>query len=101
MIQTYVFMVDNSNVNLRTAKTLKILFHELCHQYGADDHYHEELNGSCINDDLCSDCNPGSRPKTCIMYSTGDNVEISSNTVLCDGCKADILAHLNTHHIYS
>ncbi len=73
------------------------LFHELAHQYGARDHYHEEdANGNCKFADRCSVCNEGQRPTSCIMYSSSQ--DIHSDTVLCDWCLSDILAHLENHH---
>ena len=93
-------MIDNSNPILRDERTLAILMHELNHQYGAHDHYHELSNpdddSTCTNRDICSECNPQGRPTSCIMYTK--EVDINADTVLCTACKNDMLQHLNAHH---
>ena len=65
------------------------LIHEISHQIGAPDHYHEEVNGSCINTPLCSVCKEeGYRDEECFMccnYDYGD---------WCADCKEDINTHM-------
>ena len=71
--------------------------HELAHQYGARDHYHDEdTEGNCINHEICSKCGDNKRPKTCIMNI--GRTDITQDTVLCDECKEDILQHLMEYH---
>jgi len=83
----------------RELASKSILMHELGHQYGAPDHYHND-DGPC---DACAAgiCSNGlgvsnPRPKTCVMYK--ENQDISLSTILCDGCKADIRSHLLSDH---
>ncbi len=85
----------------RTRNSEATLMHELCHQFGAPDHYHliDTNTGNCINASLCIQCNPTTgRPASCLMNDTRQN--ITNSAILCDGCKNDILAHLNDHHGY-
>ncbi|MBQ8523235.1 MAG: S-layer homology domain-containing protein [Clostridia bacterium] len=87
------------------------IMHELNHQYGAPDHYHEQTDNnirSCKRaisnggDGFCSDSNCNSingtqyRPATCIMNTSyGD---ISPSDIICSDCKSEIITHLNSHH---
>ena len=82
----------------RDMESKSILLHELNHQYGAPDHYHDvdPITRECRNKDICSFCNPNTRPTTCIMNDSSQ--DINSDTIICDYCKADILAHLALHH---
>ena len=89
--------VNSQNTALRTLNTIGVLMHELNHQYGAIDHYHEMVGGVCRNQQYCYTCNPTSgRPETCIMNQARQ--DINASTIICDGCKNDILTHLNQHH---
>ncbi|MBQ8174157.1 MAG: RICIN domain-containing protein [Clostridia bacterium] len=70
------------------------LIHELAHQIGARDHYHNSdgPDSSCTNSEYCNECNGiNKRPSQCIM----DNQ--NSDTV-CDECQIEILTHLLDHH---
>ena len=70
-----------------------ILFHELNHQFGAPDHYHEEDKyHNCINPLYCSTCGSQKRPEECVMNGSTNLNE------LCDGCKNDILTHLRIYN---
>ncbi len=84
----------------RDRNTTSVFMHEMNHQYGGDDHYHEladdEDENSCKFKDICSECGDNPRPSSCIMARTG--IDISAETVLCSACQQDILAHLNAHH---
>ena len=74
--------------------------HELNHQYGAKDHYHELLDKndpkSCKHKDICSTCGENRRPESCIMNNS--HTDIHRDDIICDACKNDILAHLYEHH---
>lgn len=77
-----------------------VLIHELAHQFGAPDHYHEEDDGNCLHGDICSgdhNKSPKKRPAYCIMNdSWADDITTRDvNQIFCDGCKEDILAYLN------
>ena len=48
-----------------------------------------------IHGDICSDCGTNKRPETCIMNNS--RISITEDTVLCDECKQEILAHLRSH----
>lgn len=93
----YMIMDDNDKGNYRTRNSQGTLMHELAHQYGAPDHYHEEVNEECIHKAICSECGTPPRPRTCLMNVSRQS--IYSNSILCNGCKNDIIAHLNSHHI--
>jgi uncharacterized protein YjdB len=91
-----VFMLKTSRSNITGT-----LFHELNHQFGANDHYHnvyknEEDEDVCVNGDICSTCSRNKRPAECIMNNS--NQLINTNGIICSGCQADILDHLESHH---
>lgn len=103
-----IFMLENSTAANRTRDCQGVFMHELNHTIGAPDHYHEQTslldittclrcssnggNGLCSNV-LCNSWNgTTNRPSSCIMNDS--NIDISSDSILCDGCKADILSHL-------
>ncbi len=77
------------------------LMHELNHQYGAPDHYHElrveNDTSTCIHKDNCSVCGDLKRSKTCIMDQVYDN-DIQYGDLVCYGCRGDIMRHLAEHH---
>ena len=97
--RTVILMIERS-LSYRERNSKSVLMHELNHQYGASDHYHEladaEDESSCKFKEICSDCGDNPRPKTCIMYRC--RMDISLDEVLCSGCKDDIIAHLEGHH---
>ena len=74
--------------------------HELNHQFGASDHYHElAIEGdetSCKFKNISSICGTNPRPETCIMYNS--RINITNDDVICDECINDILNHLENHH---
>ena len=90
---------------------LGVLIHELGHQYGAIDHYHEggvpipreETPTKCENTPQCHYCgtSPYKRPEKCIM-SEADNyndcTSTNGNSLFCTACKNEIIVHLNNHH---
>ena len=95
-LDTDIIMIDRHASN-RTRNSQCILMHELNHQYGAPDHYHEILSDrTCRGGAICSECGINPRPKSCIMY---DNYQsIFSSSILCSGCRSQMIAHLNGHH---
>ena len=68
---------------------------------GARDHYHELENeydqNSCKFKDVCSECGTNKRAETCIMNHS--RINITSDTVICEACQNEIIAHLESHHI--
>ncbi len=98
---TSIYMLELSTASNRDQNSKGILMHELNHQYGAPDHYHEILeagtaNEHCRGGELCSDCGSNPRPNTCIMYRSRRDITVS--TVICPECKADMYTHLEEHH---
>ncbi len=95
-----VFMLEQSESTDREIHSKGILMHELNHQYGARDHYHELADkndpNSCKFKDICSTRGENPRPSSCIMYQS--RIDISNSNVICTACKNDILSHLNEHH---
>ncbi len=96
---TGIFMIEISTSN-RERDSQGVLMHELNHQYGAKDHYHELADkydsGSCKFKEICSSCGDNPRPKSCIMFNS--RIDISNDDVICSGCQNDILTHLKDHH---
>lgn len=89
---TSIFMLtlDTGSVQLDG-----ILMHELAHQYGAVDHYHElDANNQCIIEH-CSRC-VTQWPEDCIMVVSQQ--DISSVTIMCGSCWYAIRSHLRAHH---
>ena len=96
---TGIFLIAINTSN-RDQKSQAVLMHELNHQYGARDHYHELADpndyNSCKFKDICSECGDNKRPSSCIMNTT--SVDINSDSVICQPCIEEILAHLSDHH---
>lgn len=97
---TAIFMLGIWLDSSRTQNSQGVLLHELAHQFGAGDHYHEPTkeddDSTCKFKDVCSVCNPNQRPQSCIMYQS--HTDITATNVICDYCRYDILAHLQQHH---
>lgn len=98
---TSIYMLELSTASNRAQHSKGILMHELNHQYGAPDHYHEIINAGTVNErcrggELCSVCGSNPRPNTCIMNRS--RIDITAPTVICPGCKADMYLHLAGHH---
>ena len=95
------FSSDHSIMMIEQTQSdmLAVLIHELCHQYAGRDHYHRVINGTCVNSEVCSDCNQYNdpRPTSCIMYTTSD-FDVWSSTAICTECKGEMLTHLQNHH---
>ena len=97
---TTVYLLEVNIDETRELKSISVLMHELAHQYGAIDHYHEEdENGDCIRPNVCSKCTRNYRPESCIMNNSRQ--DITSEDIICEHCFQEILAHLNAHHEYS
>ena len=94
-----IYMLER-NVNNREIASIGVLMHELNHQYGAPDHYHELADSSdessCKFKDICSTCGVNPRPSTCIMNSS--RKDISPDSIICNACRNDMKTHLNDHH---
>ena len=75
---------------------IPVLAHELSHQCGAPDHYHEILeDGSCRGGDMCADsecANPNPRPSSCLMNDgwMWDIQTKNVNDIWCTGCQTDM-----------
>ena len=95
---TGIFLIAINTSN-RDQKSQAVLMHELNHQYGARDHYHELADpndyNSCKFKDICSKCGDNKRPSSCIMNTT--SVDINSDSVICQPCIEEILAYLSDH----
>ena len=92
-----IFMLERSTVGTRYVDSTGILMHELNHQYGARDHYHElDDQGNCKFSDICSVCGENPRSEFCIMNNSRQ--DITAATIICNDCINDILEHLNDHH---
>lgn len=92
-----IYMLELCSSDNRVLNSEGVLMHELNHQYGASDHYHEILeNGRCRGGVICSECGINKRPATCIMNQ--DRISLSSDDLICDGCKNEMINHLESHH---
>ena len=93
----YLYILKITTGNSRTIYSQGVLLHELNHQYGAKDHYHEEISpGVCKFADACSTCGTNPRPASCIMNNSRQDV--NSPQIICNECIQDIIAHLDDHH---
>ena len=97
-VGTSIILIKRSAGSERMLYTQGVVMHELNHQYGAPDHYHElDANGNCKFADICSKClGPNARPASCIMNDS--TLDINNSDIICSGCQADILSHLQGHH---
>lgn len=98
------------NISSSTADYYKDVFstlvHEISHEIGAIDHYHEILkddqgNDYCRGGENCYRCNEETgRPMWCIMdqgrITNPDN--INTKNLYCPACLKEILEHLADHH---
>ncbi len=95
-----IFMLSIHTPETRERDTCALLMHELNHQYGVGDHYHEiyTVDGKprCKSGDRCSECGKYKRDERCIMNRIGQNVSLS--TIMCSDSKADMKTHLEGHH---
>ena len=93
----HILMLERFDSDVRDMHSLGILMHEMCHQLGARDHYHEpkdpdDQNSVCKHGDICSECGENRRPASCIMNES--RIDITQSTVLCEECIADIIRYL-------
>lgn len=89
-------------------KTLSCLLHEISHQIGAPDHYHEIITNEsgervCRGGDMCIKCHPSTgRPAWCVMGEEGTkrtDLDICGmDEVYCEACLNEIIEHLIDHH---
>ena len=97
---TNIYVTERASSANRYLNSTSVLMHELNHQYGAPDHYHDPVTvnnvTTCKNKTYCSTCGTNPRTNTCIMNLT--RMDISSSNVLCQACENDIRVHLNNHH---
>lgn len=96
-----VFLLGIAGETDRDRRSCRGLLHELCHQYGAPDHYHEsadeDADGHCSHYPICSDCGDATviRPGKCVM---GIESESGGELLICNGCYEEIIKHLMGHH---
>ena len=96
----YVYYIHISTSENRLIESIGMFMHELAHQYGVKDHYHEMgTDGKCIGGDRCSRCGDFPRSASCIMNNSRQ--DITGEDIICEDCFQEILAHLNAHHKYS
>lgn len=93
--ENQILLMERSDSYERDIHTKGVLFHEICHFFGAPDHYCEIINGKCKSGDKCSDCGDNPRPESCIMNNGRGDISLS--TVLCDACKTDIQDYIDTY----
>lgn len=96
---TNIYMLEK-NILFRTTNSQGVLMHELNHQYGAPDHYHELADSedptSCKFKSICSECGDDPRLSSCIMNNSF--IFITNSDVICEECKNDMIDHLKLHH---
>lgn len=99
--------ISATNSEEYNSDLLPCFIHELSHDVNAPDHYHELLtdeNGNryCRGGRMCNECHPDTgRPEWCIMDNgwRSDLLTCEPNEVYCEGCKNDIMSHLEMHHL--
>ena len=108
----YLYIYGLFSNSERTRNSEGVLMHEFNHFIGAIDHYHEKVNSNDITTCKrrienggngycsCQECNSTNgtiyRPSTCIMNVSRQ--DISSPTIICGFCFADIQAHLENYN---
>ena len=104
-----VYIINRYQIN-RHRRSEVVLMHEMNHQFGVRDHYHEapgdiytckraianQGNGFCS----LPKCNEKNgtiyRPASCIMNKSEQN--IWNDDIMCGGCQEEIMSHLENHH---
>ena len=98
------------NISSSTADYYKDVFstlvHEISHDIGAIDHYHEILedeqgNKYCRGGANCYRCNEETgRPMWCIMDqgTITDPANVDTDNLYCSACLEEIFEHLSSHH---
>ena len=98
---TSIYVLKIAEID-RANLSQSVLLHELNHQFGAKDHYHEEMTVDgetvCKFSDICSDCGTTPRPFGCVMNSSTQ--EITSDDIFCSDCLNEMREHLESHHRY-
>ena len=99
--EKYIFMLERSDPSKPTIREINskgVLMHELSHQYGARDHYHELADlsdlSSCKFKEICSECGTNPRPENCIMCNP--RIDITNPGTICSACIEDILVYLRS-----
>ena len=92
----------HSSASAYSSSMLPCLTHEISHEIGAPDHYHEILSdGTCRGGAMCSDCHPSTgRSSWCIMDDCwrSDLLTCDNDRLYCEGCYKDVILHLVSHH---
>ena len=92
-----------ANSNQYLTKMLSCFVHEVSHQIGGVDHYHEILSdGTCRGGTMCNECNPSSgRESWCIMDNgwRTDLLTCDKSEIYCSGCIGDIQSYLNNSNL--
>lgn len=95
-----IIMLEISSESIRKRDSEGVIMHELNHQFGARDHYHELAVSSdptsCKFKDICSDCGTNKRPKTCVMNKS--RTDISLNTVICTECLDEMKKYIEDNY---
>ena len=97
-----------TNASVYADDQLPCLLHEISHEIGAPDHYHEMITNDqgqrvCRGGSMCFVCNPATgRPQWCTMGDDGgwrDDLDTCDmDEVYCEGCRNQIIEHLIGHH---
>ena len=105
-----VMITRQDNTTDRVRNSQSVLMHEMNHQLGARDHYHELADPtnprSCKNRAICSYCDqPNARHAACIMNNSAR--AITNAVIICGaassngtvtGCWNEIISHLRSNH---
>jgi len=98
-----IIMIERSTSTDRTQNSTGVAMHELNHQYGVKDHYHElavpsDASSCKFKNNGCKTCNPiTGRPESCIMNNSRQ--DINNANIMCIACKDDLWGHLADHHV--
>lgn len=101
-VENVILMLDRYFLVNRSRNYEGTLMHELNHQFGARDHYHEPAvegdDTTCKFKDICWKCGTNPRPQSCVMNIS--EKDISNENIICDACLEDIRSHLEDHHLF-
>ena len=92
-----IILVGIASKTDRYERSIKGLLHELCHQYGALDQYHDEEDASvlCPNYETCTTC-LGKTRLNCVMDK--NDTPITDSSIICEACRELIMTHLEKEH---
>ncbi len=98
----FIALLQRAFTHKRVEQIEGTFMHEMNHQLGARDHYHDEKipgdKTSCANRDICSECQQANmRPASCVMYDA-NFFNIHAADAICEPCKNEMRAHLVDHH---